>query len=130
MVASAALVLAANANAGLISGAHLTDGGKNVNLSGLTWHTWDIANISRDSVESQMVVGGIYEEYRYATRGEFEALFDSLWGGTHEGWHVSNADGGNWLRDNFGGLIPLASTGSNVFYGSMGECSTNPSISE
>lgn len=130
-VISAALLVCASlsANAGLISGSHLTDDGKNVNLSGLIWHTWDIYNISRADVETLMLTGGIYEDYRYATRSEFETLFGSLWGGTAEGWHTTNADGGNWLRDNFGGLFTSSSTGSNVFFGEDGSCTANVTMS-
>jgi hypothetical protein len=49
--------------------------------------------------------GGAYEGWRYASRAEVGALFDSLWGGTVDGWHNSNRDGGNWVAANLGSVF-------------------------
>ncbi len=108
--------------AGLITGNHFTDGGKVVDLSNRTWLSWDIKNISRSNIEIQMGSEGLYEKYRYATRGEIEALFDSLWGGTHEAWDESNADGIHWLHNNFGSA-GWGGEGGYVIFGNDGDCS-------
>ena len=69
-----------------------------MNLSGLEWLTWDqTTNLSRTAVENGTGNTFLADGWRYASRTEFEALFDSLWGGTNEEWHTSNFDGAEWL---------------------------------
>ena len=113
-------------NAGLISGTHFTDKGRQVNLSGLEWLTWDLTDISRTTMEVNLQTGVNYKGFRYATRSELEALLDSLWGGTDEGWHRSNFDGANWLANTF---HPNADEYRYLYFGADGECSTDVNIS-
>ena len=54
---------------------------------------------------------------------EPKVLFDSLWGGTNEGWHSSNYDGGSWFYDNFGSLANI-----NIAFGADGDCSSDTSV--
>jgi len=127
-----ALALSSSVNAAIISGSHTLQNGNEVNLSGLEWLDWkSTEGLTRLSVESQLESGGDLEGWRYATRSEFETLFDSLWGDTNEGWHESNKQGGNWLAANFGDMFgsATAETGSNVFFGADGECATSTSAS-
>ena len=120
------LIGTGSVNAGLISGTHFTDMGKQVNLSGLEWLTWDLTEQSRYDVELSLQRGGSYNGFRYATRGELESLLDSLWGGTDEGWHRSNFDGANWLANTF---HPNSDEYRYLYFGADGECSTDLNIS-
>ena len=131
---AAAAVFAASisgfaAHAATVSGSHTTDGGKTVNLGGLEWLTWDeTSGISRTNIEAG-AGGFIADGWRYASRGELEALFDSLWGGSVEGWDVSNLDGASWLQDNMT-LSPLTSfIFSYFFFGNDGECDADAAMS-
>lgn len=109
------------AHAATVSGIHTTNGGKSVNLSGLEWLTLDeTENLSRTDIENGTGNTFLADGWRYATRGEFEALFDSLWGGVAEGWQASNYDGADWFNATFdpGGVY----TWKNIHFGSSGEC--------
>lgn len=121
--ALAGLVLSVSgfANAGLITGEQYTDDGKLVELSQLEWLTWDeTINLSRDDIENGINNTFIADGWRYATRSEFEALFDSLWGGTLEGWQSSNKDGAIWLNAN---LDLSSSSWQDIAFGTSAECS-------
>ena len=117
------------AHAATVSGSHTTNGGKTVNLGGLEWLTWDeTSGISRTSIEGG-TGGFIADGWRYASRGELEALFDSLWGGSVEGWHASNLDGATWLQDNMALVSSTSYVYTNLFFGNDGECVANTSFS-
>lgn len=60
------------------------------------------ADMSRNHVESELVTGGMFEGWRYATRNEVELLYDALWGGTAEGWATDNYEGARMFFDAFG----------------------------
>ena len=121
-----AATVALPASAAIVSGSHTTAGGKSVNLSGLEWLTWDQTNnFSRTQIENGTGNAFIADGWRYANRGEFESLFDSLWGGTVEGYDGSNYDGADWLHS----TMDLTS-GSNqgVFFGSSLELNSGTSF--
>lgn len=115
-----------------ISGPHsfvnpVTNATQVVNLSGLEWlHSSYTAGLSYQQVSAQMVAGGSFEGWRYATRSEFEILFDSLWGGVAERWHISNAAGADWMSANFGSLVDAAthfgSGGGVLYFGASTDC--------
>lgn len=103
--------LSTSAHAGFISGTHVTDGGKTVNLQGLEWMPLTYtAGLSRDQVEAAGGFtdrfGGVWNagDWRYATRAETAALLGSLWGGTVWGSSNNNADGALWFLQTFGAL--------------------------
>lgn len=109
------------AHAATVSGIHTTNGGKTVNLSGLEWLTFDeTENLSRTDIENGAGNTLLADGWRYATRGEFEALFDSLWGGIAEGWQTSNYDGADWFNTTFD--LNGVHTYKNIHFGSTGEC--------
>lgn len=115
-----ALILASTVSEATVMGLNYTDLGKEVNLSGVEWLGLTAThNISRADIEAG-TGGWLSNNWRYATRGETESLFDSLWGGTNEGWHISNYDGGSWFYDNFGGLANI-----NIAFGTDGDCSSD-----
>ncbi|MEM9633302.1 MAG: hypothetical protein AAGA50_18370 [Pseudomonadota bacterium] len=118
--------LCATAAAATVSGFHQTAAGKVVNLSGLEWLTWDqTTSLSRTQIENGTGNTFFAEGWRYATRREFETLFDSLWGGLSEGWHSSNQDGTTWLLNV---MDRTTLWWQNISFGSTGECgSTNAS---
>lgn len=96
------------ANAGIVSGPHVTVGGKNVNLQGLEWLTLDhTSGISRDIIESVSGwtdnFGNFYaaSEWRYATLAETGLLLESIWGGTADGYSNDNYDGASWFSMHF-----------------------------
>ena len=69
------VALAQPVHAVTVSGTHVTDDGKLVNLSGLEWLSWDeTEGFSRDAIESGAGNTFIADGWRYATRSEFEAL--------------------------------------------------------
>ncbi len=119
VLVSTVLVISSLANAGIISGFHQTDGGKTVDLSSLEWLTWDQTNnISRDDIENGIGNTFLADGWRYAERSEFEALFDSLWGGRAEGWQNSNQDGASWVKTNLSvGLYTNA-----IAFGDSADC--------
>jgi len=81
LLIGSSLVLSSFANAAIISGNHQTDDGKNVELSGLDWLTWDQTNnLSVNDIINGVGNSFIADGWRYASRGEFEDLFDSLSG--------------------------------------------------
>jgi hypothetical protein len=90
------------ASAGIISGSHMTDGGKIVNLQNLEWLTWDLTyGVSRNQVESGY---GNYlnDGWRYASLEEYAALLISLSPVNRVEYnHISNRDGTQWLWENF-----------------------------
>jgi hypothetical protein len=126
------VVASSMVGATLISGTHTLSNGNIVNLSGLEWLDWD-SNEGRSRVDVELDLnGGALTGWRYANRTEFEALFDSLWGGIAEGYHGSNAAGADWLAANFGdtyGQLTNSNTGSDVFFGQDGDCSPNTAVS-
>lgn len=142
------------AHAGLISGAHSTDGGKTVALQGLEWMSLEhTANISRNTIEDANGFTDRYgttwasDDWRYATRVETETLLGSLWGGVYDGWSADNADGAKWFINNFGGIAYDRGYGNNridykhnnfgktqldfsgFYFGLDGDCSTNKKVS-
>ena len=111
----------AAASAGTIYGYQETDGGKVVNLSGLEWITWDETNdFSRSNIEAGFENSFLADGWRYATRTEFEALFDSLWGGVIEGWDTSNHDGAAWLYTTMALQPSPDRDGLNIHFGDCG----------
>ncbi|MDH5570153.1 MAG: hypothetical protein OEY89_00210 [Gammaproteobacteria bacterium] len=76
------------------------------NISGLENLQWleltPTVYMSRESVEAEFLAGGAFEGWRYATRGEVETLYDSLWGGTTEGYSRDNYAGARQFFDAFG----------------------------
>ena len=99
------LSLARESSADIV-GFHQTAGGKVVDLSGLQWLEWTTTTgLSRTQMETELLPGGTYEDWRYASRAEVGALMDSVWGGTVDGWDASNRDGGDWLAANFGSVF-------------------------
>jgi hypothetical protein len=97
------------ANAGLISGSHLTADGKVVALQNLEWMSLDYtAGLSRVDVEDGFTdrYGTSWNagEWTYATRQQTETLLHSLWGSTYGGWSQDNGDGATWFLETFGGL--------------------------
>ena len=123
------VIVSWGANAGTISGIHSLPNGDPVDLSGLVWLDWDATNgMSRPEVEAELLAGGSLEGWRYATRSELEALFDSLWGGCISHWCEENGPGGDWLAAFFGGstytdINPLDNKGGKLFFGADGDCS-------
>lgn len=113
-----------DANAMSISGVHTTAGGKNVELSNLEWLTWDqTVGISRNDIEAGNGNTFIADGWRYASRSEFEDLFDSLWGGVTDGADALNYDGTQWLYDN---LDRTSGVEQNAYFGADGECEPSP----
>lgn len=134
--------------ADLISGTHLTDDGKTVDLQDLEWMSLEYtAGLSRIEVE-----GGFTDNYgtnwnanewRYATRAETGILLNSLWGGVYEAWATNNADGATWFIKHFMGLAFDTGSGnsrvdgtqsntllsnydwSDFLFGDSGECSSD-----
>lgn len=97
--------ITSNAIASIISGPQTTSNGKVVNLSGLEWLSLDqTVGYSKTSIEDGSAGNWLANGWRYSTRTETEALLDSLWGGTTEGWYWDNYDGASWFGDNFGKL--------------------------
>ena len=93
------------------------------NVSGIENIQWleltETANMSRNAVESELVSGGLFDGWRYATRSETEALYDSLWGGTTEGWSSDNYNGARTFFDAFG-ISDLYADDNNSGYSSGG----------
>jgi hypothetical protein len=150
----AALVLATCAlpsYAGLISGGHTLSTGKTVALQGLEWMPLTYtAGLSRLDIEFGFTdrFGNTWgaSDWRYATRQETATLLQSLWGGTHYGWHANNSQGALWFKTMFGMLaydtwagaqhtdltytnaIVQGSDWTYFIYGSVGECSNDEKI--
>jgi len=149
LAAAALLGSISAANAGLISGAHTTIGGKDVALQGYEWMSLDhTAGLSRETIEN---VNGFTDRYGttwdagdwvYASRTQTEVLMNSLWGGTYDGWATESVDGTKWFLENFGELKGDTWTGttrtdgvktdvfggdfqSSFFFGNDGECSVD-----
>ena len=111
LAAAALLGSISAANAGLISGAHTTIGGKDVALQGYEWMSLDhTAGLSRATIEN---VNGFTDRYGtkwnagdwvYASRTQTEVLMNSIWGGTYDGWANESVDGSKWFLENFGEL--------------------------
>jgi hypothetical protein len=108
------LLSAMGANANVVSGTALTDGGKAVNLQSMDWLSLAatrnisavtmLANLEDENgwVDSLGNSWG-YGEWRLATRHEAEELLYSVWGGTVvDGVSKDNYDGASWFSDNFG----------------------------
>ncbi len=131
-LATLAMLLTTNTPAAIISGTHTLSDGRTVNLSGLEWLDWTTTmGQSRLTVEDdRLSAGGDLEGWRYATRLEFNTLFDSLWGGTTNGWSDDNAPGADWLATTMGdyyhGSDSRRNTGSFVLYGADGDCEPDP----
>lgn len=119
------LVVTGESNAATIFGNHTTDAGKTVNLGGLEWLSFDESgyNHKRSSYNRYEIEAGIGgwinstpESWRYATRVETENLLDSLWGGTNEGWHISNFDGVDWFLENISGFTTIDGINQAYFH--------------
>jgi hypothetical protein len=143
LAAAALLCSISAANAGLISGAHWTIGGKGVALQGYEWMSLDhTAGLSRATIEN---VNGFTDRYGtkwnagdwvYASRTQTEVLMNSIWGGIYDGWANESVDGSKWFLENFGelyydtwaGTTRTDGSTSNGFYqsyfffGNDGEC--------
>lgn len=138
-------MLASIANAGIISGTHsfqaTTDFGpqeQTVNLQGLDWlsldRTFGLSRIDIDGNTWEDNSGTTWQanEWRFATREETNALVNSLWGGSLNGWGHNNYQGVSWFEENFG-LLAGTHRNSNFVdfqrawfnYGSSNECSTD-----
>jgi len=67
------------------------------NVSGIENIEWleltVTAGKSRLEVESMLTTGGVLDGWRYASRSEVETLYDSLWGGTTDGYSSDNFAG-------------------------------------
>lgn len=92
--------------ASIISGSHMTDDGKVVNLSGLEWLSFDddtlgstTIDVARDSVVDSNSIWSL-AGWRIASRDEFHDLYDSL--GLNYGENSTNNDGIDWMIDNLG----------------------------
>ena len=115
------LLLSTTAQASTIVGPQVTDSGKLVELSGLEWLTLTEADAGQLDVNQMLAAfddsTSDFFGWRYASRLETEALFDSLWGGVSEDLDASNYDGASWFFDTFG-VGPQFST--NGGYGADG----------
>ena len=131
------LCFASIAHATIISGNHVTAGGKTVNLQGLEWLSLDeTANVSRTNIEAGY--GNFLNNgWTYASRAQTETLLGSLWGGTYDGYSADNADGASWFISNFGALREGGDFNSqnitgwniaNFFFGLDGECKTDVTL--
>jgi len=71
------------------------------NVSGIENIEWleltVTAGKSRLEVESMLTTGGVLDGWRYASRSEVETLYDSLWGGTTDGYSSDNFAGAAFL---------------------------------
>jgi hypothetical protein len=111
LAAAALLGSISAANAGLISGAHWTIGGKGIALQGYEWMSLDHTDgLSRATIEN---VNGFTDRYGtkwnagdwvYASRTQTEVLLNSIWGGIYEGFANESVDGSKWFLENFGDL--------------------------
>jgi hypothetical protein len=111
-------ILSMSAHAGLISGNHTLSNGKTVALQGLEWMPLTYtAGMARLDIEDGFTdrFGGVWgaNDWRYATRSETAILLQSLWGGTHSGWHPNNYLGATWFHTNFGGIDNDSGYGAN-----------------
>ncbi|MBV1879504.1 MAG: PEP-CTERM sorting domain-containing protein [Pseudomonadales bacterium] len=130
-----ALIFPTIAVAGIL-GPQITGEGKIVDLSGLEWlELPGTEHLSRNDIEGG-AGGFIAAGWRYASRSEAEALFDSLWGGTVEGLSADNYDGARWFLDHFGvadvygdGYSSGGGSFWNLMFGNALECSPNPNLS-
>ena len=118
LVALISASLSMSANAGFISGNHTLTNGKKVALQGLEWMPLTYtAGLSRLDIEDGFTdrFGSVWaaNDWRYATRSETAKLLQSLWGGTHSGWHPNNYLGGAWFHTNFGGIAYDTGFGPN-----------------
>ena len=85
---------------------------------------------SRSQVEGLITSGGVLDGWRYATRTEVEYLYDSLWGGTVEGYSDDNYLGARLFFDAFGvhnfygenGYDANGSSSWATIFGSTFEC--------
>ena len=107
------------------------------NVSGIENIQWleltETANMSRNTVESELVSGGLFDGWRYATRTETETLYDNLWGGTTEGWSTDNYNGARAFFNAFGisennaaygnsGYSPGGNAQWETYFGDSSEC--------
>jgi hypothetical protein len=128
-----ALVVSANATAGIISSAnsHTTSDGSVVNLSGLDWLSWDVTTgQSRTTVENGFD-GLLDDGWRYATVMEYKTMMESVFD-TYDGWSSDNADGALWLYDNLYGHDETSDQNTFIlanFYGSDMECDPRSTVS-
>jgi hypothetical protein len=124
-----ALVLSANATAGIISStnSHTTSDGSVVNLSGLDWLSWDVTTgQSRTDIENGYM-GLLDDGWRYATVMEYKTMMESVFD-THTGWSVDNSDGALWLYSNLYGHSEdntLSYIQMYNWYGDDAECSAD-----
>lgn len=85
---------------------------------------------SRLQVESLLASDAALDGWRYATRSEVESLYDSLWGGTVDGYSADNFAGARTFVDAFGvhnffganGYDEYGSTSWATLFGSSMEC--------
>lgn len=122
--------------AAVIFGEHYTNSGKFVDLGGLDWLSLDeTSGVSRTSVEDGSAGNWLSDGWRYSTRTETEALLDSLWGGTTEGYYWDNFDGASWFMNNFGALWTYTNhldrniSETHFFFGNQGECTPSSTYS-
>lgn len=128
-------IFTVSAQATIISGNHTTADGKEVNLSGLEWLSFDETfGITRVAIDADYN-GFKSDGWRYATGDEFTALISSLWGGV-SGQATTNYDGSQWLWENFDNPDFTSRTIGNgnsrtgdIYVGSIGECSADTNLS-
>lgn len=97
----ALLALSFGAQSAIIKGHHVTDDGKQVDLIGLEWLSWDVTyGFSGDQIKNGFVNSFLADGWRYATVSEFGQMISSIAGST-VGWAGDNADGAKWLWENF-----------------------------
>jgi hypothetical protein len=117
-----ALVLSANATAGIISStnSHTTSDGSVVNLSGLDWLSWDVTTgQSRTDIENGFM-GLLDDGWRYATVMEYKTMMESVFD-THSGWSNDNSDGALWLYSNLYGHSESSMYNSIQWYNFYGD---------
>lgn len=101
-------------------------------IENLEWlELTNTVGISREKVEYLLSEGKDLDGWRYANRGEVETLYDSLWGGTTEGYSEDNYDGARAFFDAFGlhtfysatGYDELGASSWQTLFGNELECS-------
>ncbi|MBL7001114.1 MAG: hypothetical protein ISR73_14715, partial [Gammaproteobacteria bacterium] len=129
IVGALTLTFSVVCNATIISGVQYTGEGKFVALNDLEWLSLDVtAGYSRTSIEDGTAGTWLADGWRYSTRLETEALLDSLWGQTTEGYHWDNFDGASWFINNFGALWTYTNhlnrniSETHFFFGQPREC--------
>ena len=88
-------------------------------VSGIETLEWleltSTVGLSREKVEYLLSDGKDLDGWRYASRGEVETLYDSLWGGTTEGYSEDNYQGARVFFDAFGLHTFYSATGYDEF---------------